>query len=349
MRIARAIALPIFAVLLLAQASCNSTPAEKKAPEGKLLIQGAGATFPNPLYQKWAEEYAKEAGSGVVDYASVGSGKGIERFLEDSVDFGASDRAMSDEQIALAKRGALLVPTTGGMVVLAYHAEGLPEKLLLKREVYVDIFLGKISKWNDPRIKESNPDFKFPDKQITVVVRQDKSGTTFAFTNHLAAISKEWQAGPGVGTGIQWPGTPLPGPGNEGVVALIKRTPFSIGYAEYGQTKRLALGMAHLENRTGHFIAPVGGTGLEALLAAKVPDNFRTFVPDPDGEHSYPIVTFTWILAHKTYPDAKKAEAMRHFLEWSLTHGQKDCEALGYIRLPPALAQRAIQEVRKIQ
>ncbi|MCI0684079.1 MAG: phosphate ABC transporter substrate-binding protein PstS [Gemmataceae bacterium] len=349
MRHVRSTVCVVVAILIVVQASCTSQPKGKPVPEGKVLLRGAGATFPNPLYQKWAEEYGKEQEAVVVEYASVGSGKGIEKFLEDSVDFGASDRALSDEQIGQAKRGALLVPTTAGMVVVAYNAEGLPKMLRLKRDVYADIFHGKITKWNDPRIQETNPDYKFPSKQISIVVRQDKSGTTFAFTNHLSAISKDWKAGPGVGTGIQWPTATLPAPGNEGVVAMIQRTPYAIGYAEYGQAKRLHLRMAELENKAGKFIAPVGGAGLEALLAVKVPDNFRVFVPDPEGEHSYPIITYTWIMAHKEYGSTQKAEAARNFLEWCLTDGQKDCEALGYVRLPPALAQRAVAEVRKIR
>jgi phosphate transport system substrate-binding protein len=336
-------------MLALILASCTREPTVRKLPEGAVLLRGAGATFPNPLYQRWAEEFGKEQKAIVVEYESVGSGKGIEKFLDDRVDFGASDRALSDEQIAEASRGALLVPTTAGMVVLAYNPEGLPAALRLRRDVYVDIFLGKITRWNDPRIKESNPDFKFPDQQIAMVVRQDKSGTTFAFTNHLSAISPAWKAGPGVGQAVDWPGSALPAPGNEGVLGLIKRTPYAIGYGEYGQTKRLGLHMALLENKAGQPIHPGGGTGLEALLKTEVPDHFRVFEPDPSGEFSYPIITYTWILAHTRYGDEQKAAAVRRFLEWCLTEGQKDCEALGYIRLPPELVQRVLKQVHKIQ
>jgi phosphate transport system substrate-binding protein len=331
--------------LLLALTSCS----QKKATDGKLLLRGAGASFPNPLYQKWSDEFGKQQNGVEVEYKSVGSGKGIDWFLEESIDFGASDRAMSDEQIASAKKGALLVPTSAGMVVLAYNSDGLPANLRLSRDVYVDIFLGKIKHWNDPRIKATNPAFMFPDEQITVVVRQDKSGTTFAFTNHLAAVSPEWKQGPGVGQSVQWRCSPLPAPGNEGVVALIKRTPYSIGYAEYGQTRRLGLCMAELQNQAKQFISPALASAQKTLSGLTVPENFRAFMPDPAGDSSYPIITYTWILAHKRYDDAKKAEALVQFLTWCLKDGQAYCEELGYVRLPPDLAQRVIEEVHRIR
>jgi phosphate transport system substrate-binding protein len=349
MRLFRMITYLLAVSICLSSTSCSTGPTELKTATAKQALNGAGATFPNPLYQKWAAEYAKEGEGAPVEYQSVGSGKGVELFLSDSVDFGASDSAMTDEQINQAKQGALLVPSTAGMIVLAYNPEGLPKILRLKRDVYSDIFLGKITKWNDPRIAATNPGHTFPDKSIALVVRQDRSGTTFAFTNHLSSISKEWKSGPGVGTSLQWPATVLPAAGNEGVVGMIKRTPYSIGYSEYGEAKSFLLSMAELENRAGQFIKPAGGSGLEALLAAKIPDNFRAFVPDPEGEQSYPIITYTWILAKRKYHSAEKAGSIRRFLEWCLTDGQKDCESLGFVRLPPALAQRALIEVRKIQ
>jgi phosphate transport system substrate-binding protein len=336
------------ATLTLALASCTTAPPNKEPSPGKILLRGAGASFPNPLYQKWSRAYSAHHGDVEVEYKSVGSGKGIEWYLDGRVDFGASDRALSDEQIGEAKRGALLVPTAAGMVVLAYHGEDLPANLRLSRDVYADIFLGKITKWNDPRIAADNPEFKFPKKQIAVIVRQDKSGTTFAFTNHLAAIHPEWKDGPGIGQTVQWRCAPLTAQGNEGVVALIQRTPYALGYAEYGQAKRLGLRMAQLENRAKKFIRPGAGAAVESLATTNVPGNFRVFMTDPIGEHSYPIITYTWILAHQRYADPKKADAVKQFLEWCLTEGQQDCEELGYVRLPAGLAQRVAEAVRKI-
>jgi len=334
--------------LSLTLASCGGK-AGKSVPPGTTLLQGAGATFPNPLYQKWARDFSTGDSKTIVYYDSVGSGEGIRRFLKQDVAFGASDRAMSDEQMAKAPHGVMLVPITAGMVALAYNSDGLPKTLRLKRDVYVDIFLGKITRWNDPRIKEANPEFKFPNKQIAVVTRMDKSGTTFAFTNHLAAIRPDWKAGPGVGTEIDWPCKPIQVNGNEGVVGMIQRNAFAIGYAEYGQASRAGLGLAELENKAGAFVAPHTETGIEALLKTSMPENFRVFLPDPAGEKSYPIITYTWMLVQKKYADAETAQAIRGFLTHCLTDGQAQCLALGYVRLPSEIAGRVVAEVAKIK
>ena len=344
-----------FSVLIFAftlpLASCSSKDKKKANPNAEAHLMGAGATFPNPLYQKWSEEFTKVYPKVEVEYDAVGSGKGVDKFLKEEVDFGASDGAMTDSEMAKVQRGVLLVPTTAGMIVLAYNSEGLPRKnLKLPRDVYVDIFLGKITKWDDERIAKANPEVKeWPNLPITVAVRQDGSGTTFAFTNHLAAVSDEWKKTRGAGKVIDWHGSAQRAAGNEGVAGLIKRTPGAVGYIEFGLAQRLSLPMAVLENKAGNFIRPVSGTGLSALLEHKMPDNFRDFIPDPAGKDSYPIITYTWMLLYKKYPDAKKAAAIKEFAEWCLTDGQGFCETLGFVRLPPTLAQAVLREIGKIE
>ena len=214
---------------------CSSKKAE--GPADSITIKGAGSTFVGSLFRKWFEQYHKEHPNVVVDYDIVGSGEGTKRFLEGTVDFGASDAALTDEEIASVKRGAVLIPVTAGSIVLAYSPQGLPPQLKLSRSVYADIFLGKITHWNDPRIAAINPGVTFPDRDIQVVVRNDSSGTTFAFTNHLSAISEEWRQGPGTGKNPSWPAHPARADGNEGVAGSIQRGSGMIGYVHYGTAR----------------------------------------------------------------------------------------------------------------
>jgi len=264
-------------LVLTSLAGCGPTgETEKVAPEGGVKISGAGATFPNPLYQKWIEEYENENPKVVVQYDSVGSGEGVKRFMAGSVDFGASDAAMSDEEIAQVDAGVQLIPVVAGSLVLAYNLSDLGAPLNLPRDVYVDIFLGKITSWNDERIKKANPELKLPKDRIDVVVRLDSSGTTFAFTNHLSAISDEWRdRGPGVGKLLDWPGEARTAKGNEGVAGEIKRTKGAIGYVEYGIAKRAGLSMAALENKAGEFIKPTGTSGMATLASEALPENLK--------------------------------------------------------------------------
>jgi phosphate transport system substrate-binding protein len=268
--------------------------------------------------------------------------------LDGQVDFGASDAALTDEQIAQVKRGVQLIPTLAGKVVIAYNLEGLGGALRLKRDVYTDIFLGKITRWNDERIAAINPGLALPDTSIHVIARQDGSGTTFAFTNHLAAISPEWKSTHGVGNKIGWGKASL-ATGNEGVAALILRTPGGIGYVEYGMAKRTGLAMALLENKAGHFVAPTGSSGQAALANSKLPGNLRAFFPDPEGSDSYPVVTYTWLLLYQQYGDPKKAAAVKNFVRWCLTDGQSYNEALGFIRLTPEVANSGLEALNRIK
>jgi len=316
-----------------------------------VALQGAGATFPAPLYRKWIDIYTRMNPNVAIDYQAVGSGEGIKRFLAGVVDFGASDAAMSDEQISQAKAGVKLIPATAGIVVLAYNLPDVKGALKLSREVYADIFLGKIRVWNDPRIQALNPDLKLPRQTITLVARLDSSGTTYAMTNHLNAISEEWRKGPGVGKLVDWPGNTMMASGNEGVAARIKRSWGAIGYVEYGFAKHLGLPMAYLENKAGRFVEPAPESG-QAAIAANVdliPGNLRVFLPDPEGEDAYPIVTFTWLLLHERYEDSRKGAAVKRFVDWTLTDGQGYSADMGYIPLPDAVATTARVAVNAVQ
>lgn len=318
---------------------------------GSVSLHGAGATFPAPLYQKWIEIYGKAHPNIRIDYQAVGSGEGVKQFLANAVDFGASDSAMSDEQIQQAKAGASLVPVTAGAIVLAYNLPDVEGSLKLSRDVYVDIFLGKIRHWNDPRIQILNPELKLPHQTITLIARQDSSGTTYAITQHLGAISEEWRKGPGVGKTVNWPSIFAAAQGNEGVVGRIKRSWGSIGYVEYGLAKRLGLPMIQLQNKAGAFVAPSFASAQAALVAnlGQIPDNLRVFLPDPEGQDSYPIVTFTWLLLHGQYADPIRRDALRGFVHWALTDGQQYSEAMGYIPLPDAVAALARAAVARVQ
>jgi phosphate transport system substrate-binding protein len=324
--------------------------AGKNLPAGAIQLHGAGATFPAPLYKKWLEEYQKRRPEVVVSYDVIGSGEGTKQFMAGGVDFGASDAAMSDQQMAEVKRGVQLVPVVAGSLVLAYNLDDLGGDLKLTRDLYVDIFLGKIKTWNDLRIKRVNPDLQLPNSDIAVIVRQDGSGTTFAFTNHLSAISDEWRdRGPGVGTLIDWPGNAMAARGNEGVAGRIKISKGSIGYVEYGMARRTGLAMAWLENKAGQFIEPHGGSALATLMNTRLPENLRVFFPDPEGQDSYPIVTYSWLLLYKQSNDPQKVAALKQFVKWCLGAGQEYNESLGFVRLPPSVVARAMEAVDSIQ
>ena len=319
---------------------------------GTLALRGAGATFPAPLYQRWINTFAEHHPNFPISYEAVGSGEGVRRFLAEELDFAGSDAALSDEEMAQVKRGAQLVPATAGIIVIAYHVKGLSGPLKLPREVYSDIFLGKITRWNDSRIQAANPDLKLPNETITIAARQDSSGTTYAFTNHLSTISQEWRdRGPGTGKVVDWPGNAMVARGNEGVAALIKIGEGSIGYIEYGFAKRLGLPMAWLQNKSGRFVAPNEDSGTETLAknASTMPENLRLMIPDPDGEDAYPIVTLSWLLVYRSYPDQAKASAIKQFVNFGLTEGQRYSRELGYVPLPDEIVSRSKKALDNIQ
>lgn len=310
--------------------------------ENKVSLNGAGASFPAPLYQNWFQQLAGVAPNLQVNYQSVGSGAGVKQFTEGTVDFGASDVAMKDEEMNSVAKGTLLLPMTAGSIVFAYNLPGV-EGLKLSRQTYVDIAMGKITKWNDPKIVADNPDLSLPDKPITFVHRSDGSGTTGVFTKHLSAISPEWKDTIGDGKTVQWPtnkGNFLGGKGNEGVTATIKQNEGAIGYVEYGYAKNNGLAMASIQNKAGEFIAPNDESASKTLANVELPENLRAFITDPEGADSYPIVTYTWILAYKKYDDPNKAIAVEAMIQYGLTEGQKVAPQLGYIPLPANVVEK---------
>jgi phosphate transport system substrate-binding protein len=323
-----------------------ATPSEPEKPK-ELTLQGSGASFPAPIYGRWFKEFSTKYPETRVNYQATGSGAGVKAFIEGQTDFGASDAAMTDEEIKQAKDNVVLVPITAGNIVLAYNLEGVPS-VKLSRAAYAGIFLGEIKKWNDPKIAASNPGVKLPAKDISVVRRSDGSGTTFVFTNHLAAINEKWKKSPGAGKSIEWP-EGVGGRKNDGVAALIQQTPGAIGYVEYAFSVSSKQPMAELENKAGKFIAPSLKASSIALANVELPEDMRAWAPDPAGEEAYPIVTYTWILAKKKYDDPNKAEAVKKLLRWCLSDGQKLSESLHYVPLPEAVVEKVSKVVDAIQ
>jgi phosphate transport system substrate-binding protein len=333
-----------FAVTVLIAFLC-SCKSNSSASEG-VKLQGAGASFPAPLYTKWFKNYGENHPDVQVDYQSVGSGGGKKSVIDQTVDFGASDAAMTDEEMGRVQGGVQLLPMTAGAIVIAYNVDGV-SSLNLSRKAYSGIFLGKIKRWNDPAIAAANPGAKLPDLPVNVVVRADGSGTSFVFSKHLSAISEDFNKTVGTNTMPNWPvGTKSKG--NEGVTASLKTTPGSIGYVEYGYAKSQSLTTANLENKAGKYVAASTASGQAALASAALPDNLIVWNSDPDASDAYPIVTYTWLICYRKYPDAKKLAALQDLLKYSLTDGQKESEALGYIPLPANVSSKALAAVQTI-
>jgi len=298
-----------------------------------VTLQGTGATFPAPLYQRWFTEFNKAHPEVQINYQALGSGAGVKQFQDGLVNFGASDAAMTDEEIAAVKDGVVLIPMTAGSIVLAYNLPGAPAELKLSREAYAGIFVGTITSWNDPKIASTNPGATLPDTKITPITRSDGSGTTFVFTQHLSAISDAWKSGPGTGKSVNFP-VGVGGKGNPGVTALIKQTPGAIGYVEYGYAKQTQMPMATLENKSGAYVKVDAASEKAALASVELPADLRAWIPDPTAATAYPIVTYTWLLLYKKYPDAKIGDALKAVIRYGLSDGQKFSEELGYIPLP---------------
>ncbi|MEY4300027.1 MAG: hypothetical protein RIR25_1263 [Verrucomicrobiota bacterium] len=302
-------------------------------------ISGAGATFPAPLYQRWSAEYNKQAPTVQVNYQSVGSGAGVKNFLQGVVDFGASDAAMTDEEIAKAPHGTVMIPATAGSVVLAYNLPGVTN-LRVSRTALTGIFLGTIKRWNDPALAACNPGTALPDLPVNVAYRSDGSGTTFVFTQHLAAISPEFDQQVGVDKSVSFP-VGVGGKGNEGVTSLVKQAAGTIGYVEFGYAEQNGLACAALENKSGQFVAPSPESGAAALSSVVLPENLRAWPVDPESPAAYPITTFTWLLLSKKYDDAAKLKALKDWVGYGLTGGQSFALQLGYIPLPESVVAQA--------
>ncbi|ACK71211.1 phosphate ABC transporter, periplasmic phosphate-binding protein [Gloeothece citriformis PCC 7424] len=324
------------------EATGGESLAQKLALAQPVSVTGAGASFPAPLYQNWFVQLNQEVPDLRVDYQSVGSGAGVEQFIQGTVNFAASDVAMTDEEIAKVQRGVLMLPMTAGAIVLAYNIPGVEGELKLSRDVYTNILLGNITNWNDPAIAEANPDLQLPDLPITVVHRADGSGTTGVFTKHLSAISPEWKETIGEGKTVEWPkkGKFIGAKGNEGVTASIQQNQGAIGYVEYGYAKNNNLPMAALENQAGQFIKPTEESEMATLDSVTLPEDLRAFITDPEGDNSYPIVTYTWLLTYKQYDDPQIAKGIEGMIEYGLTTGQESSAELGYIPLPPSVREK---------
>jgi len=309
-------------------------------------LQGAGASFPAPLYNKWFRAFSNAHQNVLVDYQSVGSGTGVKSVIDHTVDFGASDAAMKPEDMAKVPGGVQLFPMTAGSIVLAYNLKDV-SNLKLSRKAYSGIFLGTVKRWNDRLIAGTNPGVTLPDLPINVVVRADSSGTSFVFSKHLTAISDDFNKTVGSNTMPNWPvGTKSKG--NEGVTAGIMTTPGGIGYIEYGYAKSQKVPTAILENKAGKYVEASIASGQAALASAVLPDDMIVWASDPDGPDAYPIVTYTWLICYKKYPDKNKLQAMQDLVKYGLTDGQKDAETLGYIRLPSTVVARASAAVQNI-
>jgi phosphate transport system substrate-binding protein len=333
--------IPLFLALLATSIVVSTAPAATQ-------LQGAGATFPAPLYLRWIAEYTKANPDVQINYQAIGSGAGIKQFTQNLVSFGASDAAMTDKEIAAVKQGVVLIPATAGSIVLAYNLPGV-DNLKLSRDAYVGIFLGKITKWSDPAITKTNEGTKLPNIGITACERSDGSGTNFVFTKHLSAISPAFNDAVGFGTSVTWP-TGVAGKGNDGVTALIKQTPGAIGYVEYGYAQHNKLPFAALQNKAGEFVTATTASGEATLATTQFPEGLlRAWPSDPDGKDSYPIATFTWLLVYKKYDNAPIGEAVKKFITFGLTDGQKFAEDLGYIPLPKEIVDKSMAALNTVQ
>jgi phosphate transport system substrate-binding protein len=335
--------LTAFAVcIVLAFSGCSKS---ESAAAG-VKLQGAGASFPAPLYNKWFKAYSNSHQDVQVDYQSVGSGSGVKSVIDHTVDFGASDAAMKQEDMAKVQGGVQLFPMTAGSIVLAYNLKGV-DNLKLSRKAYSGIFVGKVKRWNDPLIAEANPGTTLPDLPVNVVVRADSSGTTFVFSKHLSAVSEDFSKNVGANTMPNW-GVGTKSKGNEGVTASIMTTPGSIGYIEYGYAKSQKMPFATLENKSGKYVEAGTASGQAALASATLPDDMIVWASDPDAADAYPIVTYTWLICYKKYPDRNKLQALQELVKFGLTDGQKDAESLGYIPLPATVIAKATAAVQNI-
>jgi phosphate transport system substrate-binding protein len=313
-------------------------------------LTGAGATFPYPIYSKWFSDYASRTGVKI-NYQSIGSGGGIRQLSEGTVDFGASDSPMSDQELASAKGGAVLhFPTVMGAVVITYNVSGIVRPLNLSGDAVADIFSGKITRWNDARIVAQNRGVTLPNSDILVVHRSDGSGTTYIFSDYLSAVSPEWSTSLGRGKEIRWP-VGLGAKGNEGVAGQVKQTPGSIGYVELAYAKQNKLAFANLRNAHGRYITPSIASVTAAAAGAKLPRNtdYRVSIVNAPGKDSYPISSFTWILAYQNQPDRVKGAKLVNFLRWAYRDGEKSAATLDYAPLPPVMVAALQNRLRTIQ
>lgn len=315
---------------------------------GQTQLNGAGATFPYPMYSKWFSEYNKLHPDVQINYQSIGSGGGIRQVLNGTVDFGASDGPMTDEQLKEAKTKILHIPTVLGADVPAYNVPGISGEIKFTPEALAGIFLGKIQSWNDPALTKANPGVNFPNSQIIVVHRSDGSGTTYIFTDYLSKVSKEWESTIGKGTSVKWP-VGLGGKGNEGVAGQIRQLQGSIGYIELVYAVENKITYGSVRNAAGNFVKATLDAVTEAAASApKMPADFRVSITNAPGKTAYPISSFTWLLVPEQAKDPKKGKILADFLEWMVTDGQKMTNQLSYAPLPASVVEKVKVAIKQI-
>jgi phosphate transport system substrate-binding protein len=317
---------------------------------GAQNINAAGATFPYPIYNKWFSEYAQAHPNVKINYQSIGSGGGIKQVTEGTVDFGASDATMTDEQIASAKVKVMAIPTVLGAVVPIYNIPGVNKELNFTGDEIADIYLGKITKWNDGRIAKDNPGVNLPDKQILPVYRSEGSGTTFIFTDYLSKVSSDWLNKVGKGAAVKWP-VGIGQKGSEGVSGMVRQTPGAFGYVElvYATSNNIQYGM--VKNAAGKFLkaTPDGATAAAAASAKSMPTDYRVSITNAAGPDSYPISSFTWLLIPVHFADASKGAAVKGFLTWMLDKGESEASSMGYAPLPKQVVDMERKTIMKVQ
>jgi len=332
---------------VVAFVACNNGGSSSSSPS--VSLQGAGATFPNPLYQKWLSEYGKLHPNVKIDYQSIGSGGGIKQIQAQTVDFGASDTPMKDDDLKGAPGAILHIPTVLGAVVITYNLPALGQPLNFSPDVIADIFLGKITKWNDPRITADNKGTNLPTTEITVVHRSDGSGTSAVFTDYLSKVSSEWKEKVGTGTSPSWP-IGIGGKGNEGVTGQVKNTPNTIGYVELAYATQNKLPVAKVKNANGNFIEPSidAVTAAAAASAGNTPDDLRVSITNAQGAQVYPISSYTYLLIYKEQKDAAKGKALVDYVWWGIHDGESYAKDLLYAPLPADIVKRAEGKINSI-
>jgi len=336
-----------FLVSLLALCALTFTA---QAQSGTVLLNAAGATFPAPIYLKWFDVYHTAHPNVQINYQAIGSGAGIRQVLAGTVDFGASDGPMTDEQLAQSKVKILHFPTVLGAVVPTYNIPGVTASLNFTQKALAGIYLGQITKWNDPEITKANPGVKLPGDDIVVVHRSDGSGTTYIFTDFLSKVSDEWKSKVGKATSVNWP-VGLGGKGNEGVSGLVKQTPDAIGYIELIYALQNNITYGAVQNAAGKFLkADLNGVTAAAAGAVKdMPADFRVSITDAPGAAAYPISSFTWLLIPAQIQDAAKRDAIKAFLKWMMTDGQGYNEGLSYAKLPKPVVVKEMKQLALVQ
>ncbi|HHP7231456.1 MAG TPA: phosphate ABC transporter substrate-binding protein PstS, partial [Xenococcaceae cyanobacterium] len=324
-----------------------TSPANAQSSDLDVRLSGAGASFPAPLYQRWFSEYNQLNPGVKISYQSVGSGAGVNQYLEGTVDFGASDAPLTEEERQTFQQrygqAPIQVPMTAGSVVFAYNLPGVDD-IELPRDVYCGIVNGEITNWSAPEIAEANPNANLPDTPITWVHRSDGSGTTFLFTNHISAACPNW--GGGAAKTVSWP-VGIGAKGNEGITAQVMQTEGAVGYVEYAYAKENDLSMAAIENKSGNIIEPSPEAASLVFADQTIPEDFALTVPDPENPDAYPIAGLTWLLLYPQYDNPEKVQALEGFIDWALNSGDEYAQSLGYIPLPQDVDQRVVETVQQ--